>query len=89
MRISGRQHVHRKEDLVELRWNDWWLNARLTIISRQETEAFLSITEMRRWQPLMAALDTCGYTFTSKSHGFVHLFDGASDQDRYGLWAGL
>lgn len=68
MRMPGCQHVHRKVDLVELRWNDWWLNARLTVISRQENEVSLSITETRRWQPLLAALQTCDYTFTGVTH---------------------
>jgi hypothetical protein len=87
VRAMGRQHVHTKAELVELRWV-WFPFPYLMAISRSNGSARYSTFQILRWSRLRAALQSAGFSFTEELRYYSHR-RVTDDKKRYGLQDGV
>ena len=60
VRVLGREHVHPKQEIVELRWV-WLPWPDLVVVSRAEGDYQYSTFQLLRWSRLRSALARFGY----------------------------
>lgn len=88
VRALGCEQVHRKVDLLALRWI-WLPLPRLIVVSRTDGEYHYSAFQAIRWSRLRDALRSSGFTFTEESRYYswrrvredvqrFNLFDGVT-----------
>jgi hypothetical protein len=66
VRAMGREHVHRKVDILALRWI-WLPMPRFVVVSQSEGEHQYSVFQALRWRCLRATLRSCSFAFTEES----------------------
>ena len=79
----GRQHVHGKTDLVELRWI-WLPYPYFIAISRNNGSLHFSSCQIFRWSRLHQAVQACGFAFTAEQR-FYSYRRVRDDKKRYHL----
>lgn len=84
VRALGREHIHPKTDLVELRWI-WLPYPYTTIISCTAGEYRFSTFQILGWSNLRSALQSNGYAFTEESR-YYWPCRGRDDVRRYALF---
>ncbi len=87
VRALGREHIHTKAELVELRWV-WLPWPYLMVISRSHGSVGYSTFQMLRWSRLRAALKSAGFSFTEELRYYSYR-RVADDKKRYGLQDGV
>ena len=87
VRALGREHVHAKAELAELRWV-WLPFPYFMVISRSHGSVRYSTFQILRWSRLRAALQSTGFDFTEELRYYSHR-RVTDDKKRYGLQNGV